>query len=78
MVDSERGPDTPYTIDRIEMGTGWVCFRGGDDPPPPAELPSILSEAMSEWLTRNSEFRLRTALPIVQDGHTMAIHVWFD
>jgi hypothetical protein len=67
-----------FTIDRIDMGTGWVCFQGGDNPPPPTELALILNDACSVWLDRNPEFKVRAILPLVVEGNTVVINVWFD
>ena len=70
--------DTEVTIDRIDMGTGWVCFQAGDKPPPPDRLPGYLNHTLHTWLQRNPEFTMRAVLPIVENGNTVVIHVWFD
>lgn len=69
---------TQVTIDRIDLGTGWVCFQAGDKAPPPEELPGYLSQTLCTWLQRNTAFNVRVALPITVGGNTVAIHVWFD
>lgn len=66
------------TIDRVDLGTGWVCFKAGESKPAPDILPSLLSHSLSTWLERNPEFQVRAASPITVDGNTIAIHVWFD
>ena len=70
--------DNKVTIDRIDMGTGWVCFQPGENPPPAENLPALLNHSFYTWLQRNTEFTVRTVLPIVESGNTVAIHVWFD
>ncbi len=70
--------ETEFTIDRLELGTGWVCFQGGETPPAPDQLPMFLNEAMLDWLMRHPEFKVRTTLPIVCEGNTVALNVWFD
>ena len=75
---SEQPSDSQVTIDRIEMGTGWVCFQAGEMEPDPDQLPGYLNHAFYSWLQRNPEFKVRTALPVVASGNTVAIHVWFD
>ncbi len=70
--------ENQITIDRFEMGTGWVCFEGGENPPAPEQLPIYLNEALGDWQRSNSEFKVRTILPLVVDGNTVAINVWFD
>ena len=67
-----------FTINRIEMGSGWVCFQGGENPPPPDQLPYVLNEALNEWLMRNPEFKVTSCLPIVVNANTVAINVWFE
>jgi len=66
------------TIERVDMGTGWVCFQAGKKPPSPEKLPAFLNHAFHSWLQRNPEFNVRATLPIVESGNTVAIHVWFD
>jgi hypothetical protein len=70
--------DTQVTIDRIDLGTGCVCFQAGDKLPPPEELSGYLSQTLCTWLQRNPNFAVRAALPIMVAGNTVAIHVWFD
>ena len=70
--------ENQITIDRIEMGTGWVCFQGGETPPSPDQLPLFLNDAVANWLGNNSEFKVRTVFPLVVNGNTVAINVWFD
>jgi hypothetical protein len=77
-IDDENS-ESEFTLDRIELGTGWVCFQGGEEnPPAPEQLPVILNDAITDWLLRNPEFKVRTTLPVVVDGNTIAINVWFD
>ena len=70
--------NSEITIDRMEMGTGWVCFQAGDNPPPLEELPAYLNQTFYSWLQRNPKFNVKTVLPIVESGNTVAIHVWFE
>ena len=78
MEDQKADNENEITIDRMEMGTGWVCFQGGENPPAPDQLPYILNDALSNWLRSNSEFKIRSVLPIVVEGNTTVINVWFD
>lgn len=41
-------------------------------------LPILLSKTLFHWMSKNPQFRVRNTLPIVEDGYTVAIHVWFD
>ncbi len=78
MTAEKSENENQITIDRVEMGTGWVCFEGGENPPAPDQLPLYLNDALENWLRNNSEFRVRTMLPIVINGNTVSINVWFD
>jgi hypothetical protein len=66
-------------VDRVDVATGWMCFvaKPGTDPPPD-KLPYGLSRAVEDTFTRNSGLTVRTTLPIVSQGNTVAIQVWFD
>jgi hypothetical protein len=66
------------TIQRVDIEEGWVMFQAGDPAPPPEELPHYLNDTIRGWLVRNKELSIRTTLPIVSGGNTVAIHVWFD
>lgn len=66
------------TIDRVEMGTGWVLFPGGATPPSPDQIAYYLNDAMCDWLGKNPEFKVRTTLPIIVEGNTVALNIWFD
>ena len=70
--------DEEFSIDRVEMGTGWACFQAGKQQPPVELLPSYLNHTFYNWLQRNQEFTIRATLPIVEKGNTVAIHVWYD
>ena len=51
--------DTQITIDRIDLGTGWVCFQAGNQTPPSEALPGYLSQTLCTWLQRNPAFKVR-------------------
>ncbi len=70
--------NTQITIDRVDLGTGWVCFRAGKQTPLSDALPVFLSQSLCTWLQRNPVFKIRATLPITVGGNTVAIHVWFD
>ena len=69
---------------KIEVGVetkaeGWVVFRPGITPTTDMRrVPTALSEIMSDWLKDRPNLQVRTTLPIVEDGNTVAIHVWFQ
>ena len=45
------------TIERIDLGPGWVCFQAGNQKPSPENLPGLLHHTFYTWLQRNKEFR---------------------
>lgn len=75
--DTAQG-NAQFTIDRVDLGTGWVCFQAGEAAPPAEDLPGYLSQTLCTWLQRNPGFSVRSTLPIMVGGNTVAIHVWFD
>lgn len=63
----------------IEMAPGWLLFVASPtDPPPIDELPAALSQGLVQWLRAQPSIRVRSTLPMVQNGNTVGIHVWFD
>ncbi len=63
----------------MKLGPGWVLFLASQtDPPPPDELPYALSQGLEQWLKAKPGVRVRTTLPILKDGNTIGIHVWYD
>ena len=67
------------TVTRLEMATGWVLFLPNPDRPPPSEaLPAVLHGSVAEWVRRNSIITVRETLPVIENGNTVGLHVWFD
>jgi hypothetical protein len=63
----------------VTLGPGWVLFLASQsDPPPAEELPFALSQGMEQWLRSQPAVRVRATLPIVSDGNTVGIHLWYD
>lgn len=61
------------------LGPGWVIFAASKtDPPPPEELPFALSQGLEQWLRSQPAIRIRSTLPIVRNGNTIGIHIWYD
>jgi len=75
--DVEHEPDR-IVIDRIDMREGWVCFMTAEQPSKPDEVPLYLSNAIAAWQKQTPTLTVRAALPIVQNGNTIAVHVWFE
>ena len=60
------------------MREGWVCFMAAEQPSNPDEVPLYLSKAVAAWQKQNPMLTVRATLPIVANGNTIAVHVWFD
>lgn len=65
-------------VDRIDMRESGVCFTASDPPPMPDQLPLYLSTSVSAWLKQNLMLTVRATLPIVANGNTIAVYVWFE
>ena len=75
----ENGKPNGVQIDVIRLGPGWALVKAGEHQGPPlGELPMWLHQALTDWLKENTEYRVRSTLPLVASGQTIAIHVWFD
>ncbi len=68
------------TID--EPRPGWAVFRvplsGFRKNMELERLPGLLDRSLSFWLQHRPTARIRAALPIVEDGFTTALHVWWE
>ncbi len=67
-----------HTIDRFDIRPGWVIFKAGKSAPPPDLLPLMLSQTIGTWLRQTPHLVVKSTLPIVAQGATVEIHVWFD
>ena len=65
-------------VDRLDMAAGWAGFLAAGTPPRPDELPLYLSKAVAAWQKQNRVLTVRATLPIVSNGNTSAVHVWFE
>jgi hypothetical protein len=64
------------------MGIGYVCIEPElSDLPFPVELesiPDMLSMALRDRIRDHPAAKVRSALPVIANGYSVAIHVWFD
>jgi hypothetical protein len=71
--------DGKIEIGVVALSDGWVMFQAGITPTTDmTQVPTALNEIMSNWLKERTNLHVRAALPIVEDGNTVAIHVWFE
>jgi hypothetical protein len=65
-------------IDTCPVGEGCTLFIPNPTHPPPAELLHVaLTDVLQKFILAHP-IRVRTTLPIVHDGTTVAIFVWWD
>lgn len=57
---------------------GWVHIHAEKTPSAPSTLPYVLNDAFCRWRKQNPNLTIHAVLPIVSDGNTVAIHVFFD
>ena len=70
--------DGKIEIGVVEMGKGWVMFRAGITPTTDVRrVPTAINEVMTAWLKERASLLVRATLPIVEEGNTVAVHVWF-
>jgi hypothetical protein len=73
---------SPIEVTVDEPKSGWAIIRD-----PLSEfrknvelerLPGLLDRTLTTWLVARPEVRVRATLPIVEEGFTTALHVWWD
>jgi len=67
-----------YVIVRRTLAPGRVYLILGEPLPPPEQVPEVLNLGLMRWLKENRQIRVRATLPMVENGNTVAIHVWYD
>lgn len=65
-------------VNRLDMAPGWAVFVASGTPPKPEDLPLYRSKAVAAWQKQNPMLTVRATLPIVANGNTNAVHVWFE
>jgi hypothetical protein len=73
---------SPIEVTIDELRPGWAIIRV-----PLSEfrknvelerLPGLLDRTLTTWLAARPDVRVRAALPIVEDGFTTALHIWWE
>jgi hypothetical protein len=62
---------------RTPLRLGWVIYHAGDPAPPESEGPLLLNEMLQKDLLENPSIEPRLILPLVREGNTIAIHLWY-
>jgi hypothetical protein len=61
-----------------ERGEGYIILAPDRIDKLAEQTPIFLSRSLEAWQKENPACRVRCAAPIVNEGQTVAIHVWFD
>jgi hypothetical protein len=69
--------------DKVQIHTsikaeGYALIFPDKIEPLAAGVPVFLSRTLEAWVRDNPQKKIRCALPIIKDGQTIAIHLWFD
>lgn len=69
-----------FQINCIENAkSGHAIFQADDKRPPVSDmLPKLLSESVANWVKQRPEIAVRATLPLVKDGQTIAVHLWYE
>lgn len=41
-------------------------------------LPSLIDRTLTDYLSKHIPIRVRAVLPILDDGFTIAVHLWYE
>jgi hypothetical protein len=61
-----------------DRGPGYIVIAPERIDPIPEQLPVYLSRSVEAWQRDHPAARVRAALPIVLDGMTLSVHIWYD
>lgn len=78
MGKRHEGNGHNQTIINFVDRPGYVLICPHDTTNLPENIAPIVNQAMTDWLKKTQGIRVRAVLPIVQDGNTVAIHLWYD
>ena len=57
---------------------GYVVIQADEKrPPEPDMLADLLSKSVTNWVKQRPEITVQSTLPILKDGQTVAIHLWY-
>ncbi len=65
-------------VDRIPLGAGHVVYTPGNPPPQETEVPLALEQVLLNDLKEHPEVRILAILPLIQNGNTIRIHLWYE
>ena len=57
---------------------GYVVIQASEGPPNDLDMPTdLLSKSVTNWVKQRPEITVQSTLPILKDGQTVAIHLWY-
>jgi len=65
-----------FKIAQMDMG-GWVRVFCEDMDHAPSDLPTYLSQALSDWFRAHANLSLQFVVPITRDGDTVELHAYY-
>ena len=63
---------------RSQVRPGYVIYHAGDPAPAPEDLPVLFNKMVLDDLGELPQIRVQAVLPIVREGNTIAIHLWYQ
>lgn len=57
---------------------GYIIVHADDITTPSVDTSVAVSQTVEKVLKDKPTMRVRSTLPIVKEGHTVAVHIWFD
>jgi hypothetical protein len=65
-------------IESLDTATGWVIVQAKpESDPSPDRLSYALNQSVVAWSQQNPTLSIQATLPIVSQGNTVAVHLWF-
>jgi hypothetical protein len=65
-------------IHTVEKKPGYVIICPATLDFLPEGLPAFLSQTLEKWVMDHPQYRVRACASFVQNGLTVALHVWYD
>jgi hypothetical protein len=70
--------DSKVNIVVQKQGEGYVIITPDRIDKLPEQTPIFISRSLEAWQKENPTYRVRCVAPIVSEGQTLALHIWFD
>jgi hypothetical protein len=78
MINGDGDAPQQPMVDIVPLFEGCSLFiPNPDKPPPDEEMPVAPASVLQKWMVAHP-IRVRETLPIVKDGNTVALFVWWE